>query len=68
MLRIKNNKIKELLDQGVEISEIAKTLRVTTRTIYNIINNKNNPSLPLAKSIANFFKKDIDHLFEFEEE
>jgi DNA-binding XRE family transcriptional regulator len=69
MLKIKQNKIMDEIHlQRISIPEIATKLRVTTRTLYNIIRNKNNPSLPLAQSIARCLNKDINNLFEFEEE
>jgi putative transcriptional regulator len=69
MLRITNNKIEEeLKKQQIGATEVASKIKVSYRTMYNIIKNKNTPSLSLAQSIAMLFKKPIDELFEFEEE
>ncbi len=57
-----------MVQRGCTLDEIANTLGVTSRTISNVIKRKNKPSLPLAASIARFFGKDVNEIFEFEEE
>ncbi len=69
MLKIARNKIiDEMHHNGCSVLEIANELRVDTKTIYNVIKKKNKPSLPLAASIARFFGKNIEEIFEFEDE
>jgi len=69
MMVIKKNRIKELLVKNDKtITDMAKEIDVCTKTIYNIIDKKNSPKLNLAKSIAKYFKVNMDDVFEFEEE
>jgi len=69
MLKIKRNNLIALMhDQGKTVKQIADELKISENHVYRIIKKKNTPSVSLAKSIANFFEKDIDDVFEFENE
>lgn len=69
MFKIKrNNIIHEMHQKGVTPTEIARELKIDVKTVYNIINKKNTPSVAMAKSFAHFFRKNIEEIFEFEEE
>lgn len=69
MLKIKRNNIIEHLHLNkMSITDLAKKAEVNTKTIYNLINNRNTPNLSLAKTIANILNTTIEALFSFENE
>ena len=62
------NRIKQLRkEQGITQDELANALSVTRQTVISLENGKYNPSLQLAFKIAKYFKKEIEHIFIFQE-
>ena len=65
---ILENRIKQLRkEQGITQDELANALSVTRQTVISLENGKYNPSLQLAFKIAKYFKKEIEHIFIFQE-
>lgn len=63
-----DNKIKELRkERKMSQEELAQSLSVTRQTILAIENNKYDPSLKLAFSLANILGITVDELFNFKE-
>lgn len=63
------NRIKELRKStGVTQDELAKALAVTRQTIISLENERYNASLVLAHRIAQYFGKNIEDIFIFEED
>lgn len=48
---------------GLNQDEFAKAIRVSRQTVSSIETGKYNPSLELAFTIADFFKKHIEEIF-----
>lgn len=42
----------------ISISELAREIKVTRQTIYNVLNDKNIPTIPTIKSICKYFNVD----------
>lgn len=63
------NKIKELREiKGISQGELAELCNVSRQTINAIENNKYDPSLNLAFTLAKTLAVKVDDLFLFEEE
>ncbi len=63
------NKIQELRKaQKIRQEDLAEAVGVTRQTIISLENGRYNASLQLAYKIANFFDKQIEDIFLFEEE
>jgi len=71
-MELKNNmktRIKELRAKfNLTQDDLANKIKVRRETILFIENGKYNPSLKLAKKIANAFNEKIDDVFIFEQE
>jgi transcriptional regulator with XRE-family HTH domain len=58
------NNIREVArDKDLKIVHIAKAARVSRSHLYDIINGKKNPTLPLAMRIAQAMDTTLDGLF-----
>jgi len=66
--KAKNKILDNLADKNVSVKELSIRVGVTDKTIYNIIKRKNDPKISLANKIAKFFGRNVDEMFEFEEE
>jgi putative transcriptional regulator len=63
-----NTKIKELRKaKKITQEELAEALDVTRQTIISLENGKYNASLVLAHKISQYFDKNIEEIFLFEE-
>ncbi|NMA68666.1 MAG: helix-turn-helix transcriptional regulator [Desulfitobacterium sp.] len=63
------NKIKEYREKkGISQGELAELCNVSRQTVNAIENNKYDPSLQLAFSLAKNLGVKVDHLFIYEEE
>lgn len=55
-------------DRGLNQEELAVALGVSRQTIISLEKGRYNPSLQLAFKIANYFGKQIEDIFIYEEE
>lgn len=55
-------------DRGLNQEELAASLGVSRQTIISLEKGRYNPSLQLAFKIANYFGKQIEDIFIYEEE
>ena len=62
---IRNHLIDKIYNAQISISILATKAAVSEKTIYNIIYNKNTPSVELADKLATILKCSINDLFEF---
>jgi putative transcriptional regulator len=61
------NRIQELRKKaGISQAELAEKVSVSRQTINSIEVERYTPSLPLAMTIAEFFKKTVEEVFENE--
>jgi putative transcriptional regulator len=61
------NKIEELRKLiGLNQEDLAKALKVSRQTISSIETGKYNPSLELAFTISDYFRKSIEEIFIYE--
>jgi len=57
-------KLKKLiLDKGLSVDEIAGKFNISSSYYYKIEAGTRNPTMHLAKKIADFFNKEIEELF-----
>ncbi len=65
---MKNN-VEELRKSlGMNQEDFAKAIRVSRQTVSSIETGRYNPSLELAFVISNFFAKQIEEIFIYEED
>lgn len=58
------NKLRAAIDEkNITIERLSEETGITTRHIYYIMNGEKNPTLPVAKKIAETLGKTIDELF-----
>ena len=63
------NRIEEIRNEkGIRQEELAKQMGVSRQTISSLENGRYNPSILLARKIAQFFEMTIEEVFLFEEE
>ena len=55
--------INERKKSGLSVKEIAEKLEISTSFYYKIEGELRNPTLILAKKIANIFDRDVEELF-----
>ncbi len=68
-LKYFNTKIKLLIaERDINQNELAEAIGVSKTTIIEIENGTFNPSLKLSFKISNYFKKNINEVFEYIEE
>jgi putative transcriptional regulator len=62
------NRVAELrTDRGLSQGQLAAEVAVSRQTINAIENGRYIPSLPLALSLAKFFKLSVEEIFDVEE-
>lgn len=58
------NNIKEIAHQkSIMISQIISETRLSKSYVYDVINQKSNPTIPVAKKISKALKSGIDEVF-----
>lgn len=63
------NRLEELRkEKGLNQDTLATILNVSRQTISSLENGRYNPSLILAFKIANYFKRDIEEVFIYQED
>lgn len=63
--QFKRNYLKEMLEEsGVHINYFANCIGVSRAMVYLYIDNKNQPTMEVAKRMCSFFGVEIEDLFD----